>query len=358
MFKRPQRAVSIDIGSNSVKVIQLVRSGDKLLVERAAKVEVDQEQYAVDPLLASSRAVRDATAECTLAQSAVVVGLPGHSVVTRYLKLQQMPKEELQGAIEIEAGQSIPYDLSEVIMNSNILTEVSEDGQTLIKVLVVAARNDVIQSRLEILSQAGLAPHIMGVDSLSLADACELADDFRPEETAAIINVGASSVNIHFTRDGISSFMREIGWGGKEIATAIQRSLRVEADTARRIQEGAEESEKWEKEAGEQVTMEAIVRSPIQRLIGEIRRSFDYYEQQLYQKSVDRIILSGGVAPYPPLKDAISREMGIENIEVANPLKGKVEVSNAAESTVADVLLHPAQFVVAIGMAGRGAMAL
>jgi Tfp pilus assembly PilM family ATPase len=104
--------------------------------------------------------------------------------------------------------------------------------------------------------------------------------------------------------------------------------------------------------------MEAVVRSPIQRLIGEIRRSFDYYEQQLYEKSVDRIILSGGVAPYPPLREAISREMGIENVEIANPLKGKVEVSQAAESSVADVLLHPAQFVVAIGMAGRGAMAL
>jgi type IV pilus assembly protein PilM len=358
MFKKPQRAVGVDIGTNSVKAVQLLRSGDKLLVERAAKIEVDQEQYAVDPLLASSRAVRDAIADCSLAQSAVVVGLPGHSVVTRYLKLQQMPKEELQGAIEIEAGQSIPYDLSEVTMNSHILTEVSEDGHTLIKVLVVAARNDVIQSRLEILNQAGLAPHIMGVDSLALADACELADDFRPDETVAIINVGASSVNIHFCRDGISSFMREIGWGGKEIATAIQRSLRVEGDTARRIQEGVEDPQKWEKEAGEQVTMESIVRSPIQRLIGEIRRSFDYYEQQLYEKSVDRIVLSGGVAPYPPLKDSIRREMGIENVDVANPLKGKVEVSNAAESTVADVLLHPAQFVVAIGMAGRGAMAL
>ena len=358
MFKRPQRSVGIDIGSNSVKAIQIARSGDRLVVERAAKIEVDQEQYAVDPLLALSRAVRDVAADCALEGAVVVVSLPGHSVVTRYLKLQKMPQEELDGAIEIEAGQSIPYDLSEVMMNSHKLTEVSEDGQTVVKVLVVAARNDVIRARLEVLNEAGLAPHIMGVDSLALADACELAEDFRDDETVAIINLGSSSVNIHFCRDGVSSFMREIGWGGKEIATAIQRALRVEAETARRIQEGTEEPQKWESESGEQISMETVVRSPIQRLIGEIRRSFDYYEQQLYEKSVDRIILSGGVAPYPPLKEAVSREMGIEKVEIANPLKGKVEVSQAAESTVADVLLHPAQFVVAIGMAGRGAMAL
>ena len=358
MFNRPQRAVGVDIGTSAVKAIQIVRSVDNLVIERAAKTEVDQEKYAVDPLLALSSAVRDSVSGCDLAGSVVAVSLPGHSVVTRYLKLQEMPKEELAGAIEIEAGQSIPYDLSEVMMNHQRLTEVSEEGQTHVKVLVVAARNEVVHSRLEVLNQAGLAPHIMGVDSLALADACELADELREDETVAIINLGGTSVNIHFCRGGVSSFMREIGWGGKEIATAIQRALRVEAVTARRIQEGVEDASKWENESDEQVSMESVVRSPIQRLIGEVRRSFDYYEQQLYEKSVDKIILAGGVAPYAPLKEAISREMGIQNVEVANPLKGKVAVAETADAMVGDVLAHPAQFVVAIGLAGRGAMAL
>ena len=358
MFKRPQRAVGIDIGCNTVKTVQVIRSGDGLVVERAAKTDVDQEQYAVDPLLALSTAIRDSVSGCDLAQGVIVVSLPGHSVVTRYLKLQEMPREELAGAIEIEAGQSIPYDLSEVMMNHQRLTEVSEEGQTLVKVLVVAARNEVIHSRLEVLNQAGLAPHIMGVDSLALADACELAGEFIEDEIVAIINLGGTSVNIHFCRDGVSSFMREIGWGGKEIATAIQRALRVEAVTARHIQEGIEDASKWESESGEQVSMESVVRSPIQRLVGEIRRSFDYYEQQLYEKSVDRIILSGGVARYSPLKEAVSREMGIEKVETANPLKGKVGVADTPKSTVGELLAHPAQFVVAIGLAGRGAMAL
>ena len=225
--------------------------------------------------------------------------------------------------------------------------------------LVVAARNEVVRSRLEVLNQAGLAPHIMGVDTLALANACELADELTEDETVAVINLGGTSVNIHFCRDGVSSFMREIGWGGKEIATAIQRALRIEAVTARRVQEGAEDASKWESESGEQVSMESVVRSPIQRLIGEIRRSFDYYEHQLYEKSVDRIILAGGVAPYSLLKEALCREMGIQNVEVANPLRGKVAVAETEDTTVvADVLAHPAQFVVAIGLAGRGAMAL
>jgi len=358
MFKRPQRAVGVDIGTSAVKSVQILRSGEGLVVEQAAKAEVDQEQYAVDPLLSLSNAVRDSVSGCDLAQSVVVVSLPGHSVVTRYLKLQEMPKEELAGAIEIEAGQSIPYDLSEVVMNHQVLGEVTDDGQTHVRVLVVAARNEVVHSRLEVLSQAGLAPHIMGVDTMALADACELADELRDDETAAIINLGGTSVNIHFCRDGVSSFMREIGWGGKEIATAIQRSLRVEAVTARRIQEGAEEPSTWQDESGEDVSLESVVRSPIQRLIGEIRRSFDYYEHQLYEKSVDRIILTGGVAPYSPLEEAITREMGIKSVEVANPIKGKVAVAETAGAAVGEVLAHPAQFVVAIGLAGRGAMAL
>ena len=358
MFKRPQRALGIDIGTYAVKSVQIFRSGDALSVERANIVQVDPEQHAVDPLTALSNAARDAVTNYDTAGSVVVASLSGHSVVTRYLKLQQMPKEELAGAIEIEAGQSIPYELSEVVMNSEILTEVTEDGQTLVKVLVVAARNEVIEARLEVLNQAGLAPHVIGVDSLALADACELGADFRKDETVAIINLGGSAVTIHFCRDGVSSFMREIGWGGKEIATAIQRAFRVEARTAERIQEGTEEPPAWTNESGEEVSMETAVRSPIVRLVGEIRRSFDYYEQQLYEKSVDRIILSGGVAPYSAVREAVSREIGIESIEVANPVKGKIGVPEANASTAKDLLARPAQFMVAIGLAGRGAMSL
>ena len=321
-------------------------------------MEVDPERHAIDPVAALSKATQDAVLDFDLARSVVVASLSGHSVVTRYLKLQKMPKEELGGAIEIEAGQSIPYDLSEVTMNYQILQDVTEDGQTLVKVLVVAARNEVIESRLEVLNQAGLAPHIMGVDSLALADACELASELKEDETLAIINLGASAVNIHFCRSGISSFMREIGWGGKEIATAIQRAFRVEARAAQRIQEGTEQPPAATAEMGEPASMETVVRSPILRLVGEIRRSFDYYEQQLYEKSVDRILLTGGVAPYAPILDAVSRETGIEHIEVANPVKGKVEALEADGGAVKDLLAHPAQFAVVLGLAGRGAMAL
>lgn len=358
MFKKPQQAVGIDIGSNSVKAVQLARSGDSLIVERATKIEVDQEQYGLDPLVALSSATRGAVAHYDLAGSIVAASLSGHSVVTRYLKLQKMPKEELEGAIHIEAGQSIPYDLSEVTVNAEQLGEISEDGQTLVKVLVVAAREDVINARLEVLNQAGIAPHILGVDTLALADACELIDELREDETVAIINIGASAVNIHFCRDGISSFMREIGWGGGEVSTAIQRAFRVDARTAQRIQEGIEEPPPATSESGELVSMEAVVRSPIVRLVGEIRRSFDYYEQQLYEKSVDRIILSGGLAPYSPVRDVMSREIGIESIGVADPQRGKIQVSEENASDVTDLLAHPARFMVAIGLAGRGAMAL
>jgi type IV pilus assembly protein PilM len=325
---------------------------------RLPEVDVDQEQYAVDPLVALSNAARDAVRDFDLTRSIVVASLSGHSVVTRYLKLQKMPKEELEGAIQIEAGQSIPYDLSEVTVNAEQLREVTEDGQELVKVLVVAAKDDVVRSRLEVLNLAGMAPHILGVDSLALADACELAGDLREDETVAIINVGGSAVNVHFCRDGISSFMREIGWGGGEVATAIQRAFRVEAKTAQRIQEGLEEPPATTGESGEEISVDAAVRSPIARLVGEIRRSFDYYEQQLYEKSVDRIILSGGLAPYSPLRDVMSREIGIESIEVADPQKGKIQIPEANAGPARELLAHPARFMVAVGLAGRGAMAL
>ena len=99
-------------------------------------------------------------------------------------------------------------------------------------------------------------------------------------------------------------------------------------------------------------SMAEILAMPITRLISEVRRSFDYYEHQLYERPVDRIILSGGVAHLPVLRDAFMDDLGVENVEVANPTSGSLGVSG---NVAVEFEQHPAQFMVAVGLAARGA---
>jgi type IV pilus assembly protein PilM len=231
---------------------------------------------------------------------------------------------------------------------------------------------------------------------LALADAAECAQLLHPEETVALINIGASSVSIHFTKGGVSNFIRDINWGGREMIQAISKARRCDYEHAEAIlmnydaeianqketallrakhqdqisaktQSPASLLDPLEEELGDEsapgavhmedyaqpTPLDEIISMPVSRLVQEVRRSFDYYEHQLYERPVDRIILSGGVAHMPPIRQALIDDLGVETVEIANPTKGSIQVGRHASIKEFDE--HPAQFMVAVGLAARGA---
>jgi len=95
-----------------------------------------------------------------------------------------------------------------------------------------------------------------------------------------------------------------------------------------------------------------VVSGPMSRMVSEIRRSFDYYEHQLYERPVERLILSGGIAHIPMVGETLIEELGVETVEVAAPMDGAVGFGE--DRAVHELLEHPAQFMVAIGLAARG----
>ena len=161
-----------------------------------------------------------------------VGALPGQSVVIRYPRLRDVPINELDEAVEQEASQSIPYDLSEVFLDWSLLSEEPEGDTQQQKILLVAAKHDVIDKRIQYADVAEIEYSILSVDSLALADAAEECKFFNQNESVALINLGASSVSIHFTKDGESNFIRDISWGAKELIQAIGKAKRLDYEDA------------------------------------------------------------------------------------------------------------------------------
>jgi type IV pilus assembly protein PilM len=323
----------------------------------------------------------------------LVTALPGEDTFIRYLRFPKMPPEELKSSIELEADQNLPYDLTELSMDSVVLEEITERNETIMKVLLVAAKNEVIEQTHDLFRSVGLAPHILGVTTLAISDAFEANGGFRPNETVALVNVGASSTNIHFCRGGISNFTRDISRAGRDLTVAIQKLLKVDNLEAERMkiaygqsqvgksvarldleamaeepqdisaqdveEMGAEEDAVTEPVGQPQTDEESRIvnatRPALSRLIGEIRRSIDYYEKQLYEKNVDRLILSGGTAVFPGLDQALADAAGVP-VEIANPIQALIV--NEQSPDVKDLVQNKAQFNVAIGLAARGIEAL
>jgi type IV pilus assembly protein PilM len=354
---------------------------------------VDRGQLNLDPVAAMSSAVRESIRNLQMHQSVVVGALPGQSVVIRYPRLPEVPESKLAETIEKEAGQHIPYDLAEVFLDWTLLENVNQGDEKLLKILLVAVKNEVIDSRMQVGDSAEVPFHVLGVDSLALADAAEACDFLRAGETVALVNVGLSSVSIHFVKDGVSNFIRDISWGTKELIQALVRARRLEYDQAEKLLcEAGLQEEKAEAAAAEETAPQPepapasssgasllepfedeepaparsggtrvpdsekpvmeILATPLNRLVSEIRRSFEYYEHELYESPIDRLILSGGIANIPNLRQILHEELGIKEIETADPLASALVVSNGRVAQ--EMRDRPAQFMVAVGLAARG----
>jgi len=158
MFAKPKRSVGIDLGAHAIKIVELGVSAGRAAVNRAVKVQLDPARMVSDPTTAQVAGLREGLAEFDATGAVYIAALSGQSVVIRYPRLPMMPDEEIPGAIEIEAAQNIPYEMQEIVMDSVKLEEVTEDGQTMFKILLVAARRELVQSRLAILQEAGVHP--------------------------------------------------------------------------------------------------------------------------------------------------------------------------------------------------------
>jgi len=367
---------------------------------------VDRTQFNMDPVVAQASALREAVRAMPIAGTHIVGALPGQTVVIRYPRLPEMDDAKLADSIEREAGQNIPYERSEVFLDWTPLDRVTEGSKTMLKVLLVAARYEVVETRVQIAHEAEISYAALGVDSLALADAAEGCDFLRVGETVALINIGQTTTSIHFVKDGISNFIRDVSWGSRELIQAIAKARRVEISEAEQLltqsavevpvtieppplpdaDEDLPESpppvesklggldelgggllDPLEEElsgldapahtpsapaqAVEDKDIGEVLATPLARLVSEIRRSFDYYEQQLYEHPVDRLIVSGGVAHLPLLRETVADELGV-SVELADPTRSALVLG--PEHNVGRMLEQPAQFMVAVGLAARG----
>lgn len=440
LFFKAKKSIGLDIGTHSVKAVQMSRRGGRLCVDEVGYALIDRNQVNADPVVAHATAVSEALSAMNLKSSQIVGALPGQTVVIRYPRYAEATRDQLDAIVNREAGQNIPYDLNEVSLDWTLLDEVEEGGQRQLKVLLVAAKHEIIDSRVQIMDASELEYSILGVDSLALSDAAEACDFLRVGETVALINIGLTSASIHFVKDGVSNFIRDVNWGARELVHAIAKELRCDYEEAeKKLQaflskepevtqaapplpgespppiENLDDSFGGVAEAietpdsltdfgddpfgesspaarpisapggsslldplddefgggiGDSITsatpmgmaeeiepdMHEIVSLSLSRMVSEIRRSFDYYEHQLYERPVDRLIVSGGIAHSTLVCNVLLEELGVETVDVANPMSSALYTGD--EFTMGKMAEQPAQFMVAVGLAARGMAAL
>lgn len=338
--------VGVDIGTSSIKVVQLKDTRKGLKLTNVGYVPLPR-QTIVDGHVLNSQAVVEglgrAFQEAKIKQREIALSISGQAVIIRKITVPMMTAAELGEQIQWEAEQHIPFDIKDVHVDYEVLRRRPEAGQ--MDLLLVAAKRDEVNDYSEIARSARLKPVVVDIDAFTVQNLFEHTRGIPPDLTFAIINVGASLASINIVSQGVSAFTRDIANGGNYITEQIQRQLGVPFEQA--------EDFKCQAATSPQTVppqVPPIIESVCDSIAGEIQRSLDFFHATSGEAELHRIYVTGGSANLPWLLNAIARRsrVGVEPI----PPFERIQVEG---KDVNQQLLqaHSAQLSVALGLSMR-----
>ncbi len=350
LFAAKRQLVGLDIGSRAIKLVQIKELKGRYILQKFGIKPLEPEVI-VDGTVMDAGRVIDAIKELIQEQGVKVknaaLSVSGHAVIVKKINRPPPPDDQMEAQIKEAAEQYIPFDINEVNLDWFILNpaETTEDGQTQMAVLLVAAKKDKVNELTEIARGAGLIPKVLDVDAFAIENMYSINYEVKPEELTALVNVGASVMNINIVKGNVSVFTRDIAVGGHRYAEALQRDLGVTADEAEAAQQGKL------KEGLDATTVKGVIDGINAEVASEIARTFDYFKSiGADAADVARIVLCGGCAKVAGLAEQLTERMGVP-VEVANPFN-QVDIAQGGFDQAALSQVAP-QVAVGVGLAIR-----
>jgi type IV pilus assembly protein PilM len=308
--------VGLDIGSQQIKVVQLKESKGSYRLERMGVAALQPELIVDGSILDATRVVeviRELISSSDIKANHVTLSVSGHSsVIIKRVALPQMSEDELDESIRFEAEQYIPFDIEDVNLDFEILGPAEEEN--MMDVLIVAVKKDKINEYVSVVKEAGLTPVIVDVDAFALENMYELNYEVKESENVALVNIGASMININIIKGGISVFTRDSSLGGNLLTEALQKEFTISYANAEKLKQ---------EEALEGISQEdvaAVLNAASEDIITEISRSFDYFRDTTNYENIDEIIVSGGSILIGGIVSSLEERSGI-TVRVAEPFK-------------------------------------
>ena len=349
MFSFRSKAVlGLDIGASSVKLVELHASGGSYQVQRVGYAALPPEAIVQGSFMnapAISSAVREAYQDGGFKVKDVAASVSGHAVIVKRIQLPTQSAEELDESIKWEAEQYIPFDINEVNLDYQVLQSEALDGQ--MDVLLVAAKKDLIDDYMGVINDAGLNMAVMDVDAFALGNMYEVNYQPTGSQAVALVDIGASVININVMNGTVPVFTRDITSGGNQYTEEVQKTLNVSFEEAEKIKVG-DDSESSKDVVPQEV--EEAMREVSEQLLGEIQRSLDFYRATTSNAPIEKVMLCGGASQVPGLERLFEDRVELP-FELVDPFH-RIDLSSSISNPEQVRELGPA-LGVAIGLGLR-----
>lgn len=318
MFSGKKQVVGLDIGSHSLKLVEIIDSNGGSVMNRFLQVPLEKGVIvdgAIADLSKLVEAIKGLLRNSGCQRKGIVTSLSGHSVIVKKATFPTMEDQELREMIHDEAGKYLPFDnMDDVNFDFQVLGQ-NEYNPNQLDVIIVAAKKDIIESYVEAIEMAGLSAVILDVDSFALETMYERNYDYDEKHIAVIVNIGASITNINVVKNATSIFTRDFTIGCNSVTEAIQAQYGVSFEDAEKI--------KMEGPPGDDAAKADFpyrLLSFADPILSEIERSVDYFRSTYGDEDIKQVLVAGGGAHIPGIVADLNQRLNIP-AEIINPFR-------------------------------------
>ncbi len=330
LFPRKYRPLlGLDITTSSIKLIELSMAGGQYRVEGYAAEATPQNamnEKAIVDAEAVGQAIARAAKRAGARSKEVAIAISGDAAITKVIQMPRSLKEsELEGQVEMQADQYIPFPMDEVSYDFEVLGSSEKDPETN-DVLLVATRTENVEQRRAAVNAAGLTARLVDVEAFALENSCRLMTHQMPDggidRTVAVVDFGASSTTFSVLRNLKVVYTRDFAFGGQQLTEEIMRTYGLSLEEAGRAK----------KEGGLPGNYQSEVLDPfIDDMTQQVSRSLQFYlASGSGREQPDRILICGGCANVPGVAEVVQSRVGIA-AEKGDPL-GQMKLSSKARS--------------------------
>ena len=344
-FGSQKSIVGLDIGSSSIKAVELKKVKGEVQVSHIGLERLGSD-IVVDSMIVDSGSVSSAISklfnERKFSSKLVATAVSGHSVIVKKISMQTVPEEEVPDVLQTEAAQYIPFDMNDVNIDYQVLSDNPDEPQ--MDVLLAAVKKDKILNYTNVLSLAGKVPEVVDIDAFALQNCYEYNYEPSPSSTVALLNLGASVMNINIVKGSTPLFTRDVSVGGNQYTDALQKELDLSFDDA--------ESFKLGEKVGK-VSDDAklpVLQQVTEIIVLEIQKTFDFFRATAAGQHIEKIYLAGGSSIVPGLTEALRQEFSMP-VEILNPFQ-RIQ-RNGSSSNSELIERNAGQLAVAVGLALR-----
>ncbi|OHA08393.1 MAG: hypothetical protein A3B37_01665 [Candidatus Sungbacteria bacterium RIFCSPLOWO2_01_FULL_59_16] len=342
----PASYVGVDVGSASVKVVQLRKDRERAILETYGELKSGR-YFREEGLGARGGLLRhldqnvaelltDVMREANVTARRVVFSIPSASSFVTVVSLPLLSRDELRAAIPYEAQRYVPIPVGEVALDWQIIEEDPQARR--VSILLAAVPKEVVSKYQRIADSLKLTLEAVEIESFAAARALLAAD----RGVTALIQWGALVTILTIVEERVIRMNHNFGRGSREITVALARSLSISEERAETIKREVGLSTKPEERG-----VAEVIAPQVDSILSDLERMMIVYNRQAKRK-VEKIVMTGGGANLVGLVDHVARRFGLETT-----------TGNPFARTVYPAFLQPLlkeigpTFAVAVGLALR-----